>query len=34
MLMERTSLRDYEEAKDLLIKHGSVKKAVNAIGKK
>jgi N-acetylmuramic acid 6-phosphate etherase len=34
MLMERTSLRDYEEARDLLIKHGSVKKAVNAINKK
>jgi N-acetylmuramic acid 6-phosphate etherase len=30
MLMERTSLRNYDEAKDLLIKHGSVKKAVNA----
>lgn len=34
MLMERTSLRDYEEAKDLLIKHGSVKKAVNAFNTK
>lgn len=34
MLMERTSLRDYEEAKDLLIKHGSVKKAVNAFNEK
>lgn len=32
MLMERTSLSNYEEAKELLIKHGSVKKAASAIG--
>lgn len=30
MLMERTGLSNYEEAKELLIRHGSVKKAVNA----
>jgi N-acetylmuramic acid 6-phosphate etherase len=34
MLMERANLRSYEEAKDLLIKYGSVKKAVNAINNK
>ena len=34
MLMERSNLKDYEEAKALLLKHGSVKKAVNAITKK
>lgn len=30
MVMDRLSLSDYEKAKDLLLKHGSVKKAVEA----
>ena len=31
MLMERTGIHDYDSAKALLIKHGSVKKAVTAV---
>jgi len=31
MLMESLKLQDYETAKDLLLKHGSVKKAVEAV---
>ena len=31
MLMESLQLQDYETAKDLLLKHGSVKKAVEAV---
>jgi hypothetical protein len=30
MLMERTGIQKYEQAKDLLLKFGSVKKAVSA----
>ncbi|TAF50253.1 MAG: N-acetylmuramic acid 6-phosphate etherase [Sphingobacteriia bacterium] len=30
MVMDRLALKDYEKAKDLLLKHGSVKKAVEA----
>jgi N-acetylmuramic acid 6-phosphate etherase len=30
MLMEKIKITNYEQAKDLLIKHGSVKKAVEA----
>lgn len=33
MLMLKSGLKDYEEAKDLLIKQGTVKKALNFIGK-
>ena len=33
MLMERANLQNYDEAKDLLIKYGSVKKAANAISR-
>ncbi len=32
MLMERAGISDYEKAKALLIQHGSVKKALDAIG--
>lgn len=31
MVMERTGIKDYEKAKELLLNHGSVKKAVDAI---
>jgi N-acetylmuramic acid 6-phosphate etherase len=31
MVMDKLKLKDYETAKDLLLKHGSVKKAVDAI---
>ena len=31
--MERANLQNYDEAKDLLIKYGSVKKAANAISR-
>ena len=31
MVMERTGITDYEEAKGLLLKHGSVKKAVDSL---
>ena len=31
MLMEQLQMNDYESAKDLLLKHGSVKKAVEAV---
>ncbi len=31
MLMDRLSINDYEKAKDLLLKHGSVKKAAEAV---
>jgi N-acetylmuramic acid 6-phosphate etherase len=30
MLMERTGIREYDQARDLLMKYGSVKKAVTA----
>lgn len=33
MLMERVRLTDYDKAKDLLLKYGSVKKAADAYGK-
>ena len=33
MLMERANLENYDEARDLLIKYGSVKKAANAISR-
>ncbi len=33
MLMERINLTDYEQAKELLLKYGSVKKAADAYGK-
>jgi len=33
MLMERTGLADYEQARSILVKHGSVKKAIEAEGK-
>lgn len=33
MLMERIRMEEYEKAKDLLLKHGSVKKAADAHGK-
>jgi N-acetylmuramic acid 6-phosphate etherase len=33
MLMEKLSSYNYEQAKELLLKHGSVKKAVDAVGK-
>lgn len=33
MLMKNTGLKDYEAAKDLLIKHGSVRKATEALKK-
>jgi hypothetical protein len=29
MLMEKSGIADYEEAKVLLLKHGSVKKAID-----
>jgi N-acetylmuramic acid 6-phosphate etherase len=32
MVMEGLGLKDYEEAKDLLLKHGSVKRAIEAAG--
>ena len=32
MVMEGLALKDYEQAKDLLLKHGSVKKAIEAAG--
>jgi N-acetylmuramic acid 6-phosphate etherase len=32
MVMEGLTLKDYEQAKDLLLKHGSVKKAIEAAG--
>lgn len=32
MVMEALALKDYEQAKDLLLKHGSVKKAIEAAG--
>jgi N-acetylmuramic acid 6-phosphate etherase len=32
MVMEGLALKDYEQAKDLLLKHGSVKKAIDAAG--
>lgn len=32
MVMEGLGLKDYEQAKDLLLKHGSVKKAIEAAG--
>jgi hypothetical protein len=31
MLMERVKLTDYEKARDLLLKYGSVKKAADSI---
>ncbi|MCG8399741.1 hypothetical protein LWS67_24955, partial [Bacillus atrophaeus] len=31
MVMEKLQLNNYETAKDLLVKHGSVKKAVDAV---
>lgn len=31
MVMEKLSINDYEKAKDLLLKHGSVKKAIQSI---
>jgi len=31
MVMEKLGLAEYETAKDLLLKHGSVKKAVEAV---
>src|SRR5215471_1024111 len=34
MLMERTGIREYEQAKELLIKYGSVKKAATAFASK
>ena len=34
MVMEKTGLQNYEEAKNLLISHGSVKKAVDSLSKK
>jgi len=30
MVMDRLHIKDYEKARDLLLKHGSVKKAVEA----
>jgi N-acetylmuramic acid 6-phosphate etherase len=33
MLMERVKLNDYEKAKDLLLKYGSVKKAADSVSK-
>ncbi len=33
MLMERITMQDYDKAKQLLLKHGSVKKATEAFGK-
>jgi N-acetylmuramic acid 6-phosphate etherase len=33
MLMLRSGLTDYDKAKDLLLSHGSVKKALTALGK-
>ncbi len=33
MLMERVKLKDYEKAKELLLKHGSVKKAADSVVK-
>lgn len=32
MVMEKTGINDYEKAKELLIKYGSVKKAVDSLG--
>jgi N-acetylmuramic acid 6-phosphate etherase len=32
MLMEKTGINDYDQARQLLIKHGSVKKAVDSLG--
>jgi len=32
MLMERTGITDYEQARQLLLKHGSVKKAIDSLG--
>jgi N-acetylmuramic acid 6-phosphate etherase len=34
MLMQETGIQDYEKARNLLLSHGSVKKAVDAIGRK
>jgi hypothetical protein len=31
MLMEKSGLKDYEEAKKILLKHGSVKKALDEL---
>jgi len=33
MLMERTGLTDYDQARTILVKHGSVKKDIEAEGK-
>jgi N-acetylmuramic acid 6-phosphate etherase len=33
MLMERAGLTDYDKAKAILTKNGSVKKALDALGK-
>ena len=33
MVMDGLAINDYEKAKDLLLKHGSVKKAVEAVKK-
>jgi N-acetylmuramic acid 6-phosphate etherase len=32
MVMDNLGLSDYEKAKDLLLKYGSVKKAVESVG--
>jgi hypothetical protein len=34
MLMRNTGISDYEEAKNLLLKHGSVRKATEQAAKK
>lgn len=34
MLMQETGILDYDKARDLLLSHGSVKKAVDAMGRK
>jgi len=31
MLMEKSGMKDYEEAKKILLKHGSVKKALDEL---
>jgi N-acetylmuramic acid 6-phosphate etherase len=33
MVMKNTGLEDYEIAKELLLKHGSVRKATESVGK-
>jgi hypothetical protein len=33
MLMDRTGISDYDDAKELLLRHGTVKSAAETLGK-